>query len=289
MLDTISRVQSRFIAAADPVHVFNDLLGDFLTLTNSEYGFIGEIFYTGDNQPYLQTHAITNLAWNDETRAFYDANIATGLKFYNLNTLFGRVMVTGEPMIANHPVNHPHRGGIPEGHPPLNTFLGLPLYSGDTLVGMAGLANRPGGYDEKLIAHLQPMTNTCANLIQAHRNNRQRHDAEESLRTSQQQLQTVLDNLTSVVYVKNLQGHTLLVNNEGARRLGLDRPSIIGKTDYDLFPKEIAGALRARDKAALDAKAVVSGEETLPLDGKLHTFLSTRFPLFDASGNIYAL
>lgn len=289
LLDAISRTQSRFIAAADPVPVFNELLSDFLALTNSEYGFIGEIFYTGDNQPYMQTHAITNLAWNDETRAFYDDNIATGLKFYNLNTLFGRVMATGEPMIANHPASHPHRGGIPEGHPPLNAFLGLPLYSGDTLVGMAGLANRPGGYDEKLIAHLQPMTNTCANLIQAHRTDRQRHGAEESLRTSQQQLQTVLDNLTSVVYVKDLQGRTLLVNNEGARRLGLDRQSIIGKTEYELFPKEIADTLHARDKVALDAKAVVSGEETLPLDGKLHTFLSTRYPLFDASGNIYAL
>ena len=39
----------------------------------------------------------------------------------------------------------PRRGGTPEGHPALKAFLGLPLHLGDQLIGMIGVANRPGG------------------------------------------------------------------------------------------------------------------------------------------------
>lgn len=89
------------------------LLESLLDLMNSEYGFIGEIKYEPDGTMYLHNYSTTNIAWNDETRAFYDANVATGLKFYNLNTLFGRVMTTKEVVISNNPKEDPYAFGIP--------------------------------------------------------------------------------------------------------------------------------------------------------------------------------
>jgi hypothetical protein len=86
---------------------------------NSEYGFIGEVKFEPDGTMYLQTHAITNIAWSDETRAFYDDNIDSGLKFYNMNSLFGTVMTTKNVVISNNP-KEDHRGcGIP------SEFLGI--------------------------------------------------------------------------------------------------------------------------------------------------------------------
>jgi len=86
---------------------------------DSEYGFIGEVKFeeptdaNSQGTMYLQTHAITNIAWNDETRAFYEANAPTGLKFYNLDSLFGKVMTTSRPVISNSPKSDPRRCGIP--------------------------------------------------------------------------------------------------------------------------------------------------------------------------------
>ncbi len=68
--------------------------------------------FTPEGAPYLKTHAITNIAWNDETRKFYELNAPEGMEFHNLKTLFGAVMTTGRPVIANEPANDPRRAGL---------------------------------------------------------------------------------------------------------------------------------------------------------------------------------
>jgi signal transduction histidine kinase len=104
------------------------------------------------------------------TQAFYEDNVEKGLKFTNLSSLFGHVMVNAEPVIANNPEEHPSAAGVPEGHPPLNHFLGIPFFEqgGSKMNGMVGIANKPGGYTEEDIAFLEPFVVTCSNLIQAY-------------------------------------------------------------------------------------------------------------------------
>ena len=138
---------------------------------DSEYGFIGEIKYDEEGTKYLQTHAITNIAWNAATRAFYEDNAEKGLKFTNLDSLFGKVLTTKKPVLSNRPREDPRRCGVPEGHPPLNHFLGIPFFeqgAGHYMNGMVGIANKPGGYSQADIAFLEPFVTTCSNLIQAY-------------------------------------------------------------------------------------------------------------------------
>ena len=169
--------------------MFDDLLGETLNLTQSEFGFIGEILKDHDGKLYLKTHTITNIAWNKETRELYDQNAATGMEFHNLATLFGAVITTGKPVISNDPSDDPRRGGIPKGHPPLKTFLGLPFYHSGKLIGMVGMANRQAGYNEELIEYLQPFLFTCSNLLQAWRNDQQRKKAESALKERTDELE----------------------------------------------------------------------------------------------------
>jgi hypothetical protein len=124
LLDIISKVQRAFFSSVSPKVVFGLLLQALLDLTDSEYGFIGEVKYEEDGTMFLQTHAITNIAWNQATQQFYQDNIESGLKFYNLKSLFGTVMTTKEPVISNDPKSDPRACQIPEGHPPLKHFLG---------------------------------------------------------------------------------------------------------------------------------------------------------------------
>jgi len=147
---------------------FEGLLQDVLDLTYSEYGFMGEVLYEG-GRPYLHEHALTNIAWNDETRALYDLHHAEGLKFKNLNTLFGEVMVTRKVVIANDAPNDERSTGIPAGHPELRSFLGIPVFSGKEMIGMIGLANREGGYSEASVEYLKPLTTCLATFIIGYR------------------------------------------------------------------------------------------------------------------------
>lgn len=174
LLDSINNIQSQFIAGDKTSGVFDFLLSKLLDATESEYGFIGEILYKDSGEPYLKTFAITNIAWNDETRKFYDENAPKGLEFYNLKTLFGAVLTDQTPLIANLPKQHPRSGGIPKGHPSLNAFLGLPLFVQGKMIGMAGIANRPNGYNQALIDYLKPLTSTTAQLILAHKKENER-------------------------------------------------------------------------------------------------------------------
>ncbi len=181
LLEAITTVLSHYICETNPQVLFNGLLEALLDITDSEYGFIGEVFYDERHQPYVKCYATTNIAWNADTRALYEENRQKGMVFSKLDSLYGSVLKTGQLVISNDPARDPRSGGLPRGHPPLNTFMGLPFYGGGQLLGMVGIANRQPGYDKALADALQPFLVTCGNLIQAYRNNRRHQDTEREL------------------------------------------------------------------------------------------------------------
>jgi light-regulated signal transduction histidine kinase (bacteriophytochrome) len=60
--------------------------------------------------------------------------------------IWGQVILKKQSLIVNDPVSHPERVGIPEGHPPLTSFLGVPLKDQGKVIGMIAMANRESGY-----------------------------------------------------------------------------------------------------------------------------------------------
>jgi len=161
LMDALTQVHVELVTRGDHRALFEQLLTLMLDETQSEYGFIGEILREPDGTPYLRTYAITNIAWTDELRAHYKLHAPRGIEFRNLKTLFGQVMTTGEPVLTNAAPTHPSASGIPSGHPPLSAFLGVPFKVHGDVVGMVGMANRPGGYKETDIEFLQPLLTTC--------------------------------------------------------------------------------------------------------------------------------
>ncbi|HEY9847576.1 MAG TPA: PAS domain-containing protein, partial [Candidatus Caenarcaniphilales bacterium] len=112
----------------------------------------------------------------------------------------------------------------------------------------------------------------------------ERQWAEEAMRQSEERLKAVLDNSTALIYVKDTQGRYLLINHWYARLFHLDQEAIRGKTDYDIFPKELADVYQANDQSVLKAGRSLEYEEVAPQDDGLHTYLSIKFPLYDTAG-----
>jgi PAS domain S-box-containing protein len=117
----------------------------------------------------------------------------------------------------------------------------------------------------------------------------ERARAEQALRTSQQLLESIIDASPAVIYVKDLQGRFLLVNQRFAVVFRVAKDSVLGKTDHDLFPRELADAFRAFDRRVLAADQTLEAEETAPHEDGLHTYLSIKCPLHDVSGKTYAV
>ena len=166
LLERINSIQEMRLNDLSSRDIFEKLLDVLLEVTSSEYGFIGEVLHN-ETQPYLRTQAISNIAWNKETMDYFNKFYRTGLEFYNLETLFGVTLKTGKPVISNDPPNDPRGAGIPMGHPALKTYLGAPLDVNGKMIGMVGIANREGGYDDSMVEFLKPLLHTCASLIQS--------------------------------------------------------------------------------------------------------------------------
>ena len=163
------------------------LLKEILNFTQSEYGFIGEILHDDEGMPYLKTFALTNIAWNEETRNFYEQHSPAGLEFRDLDNLFGYGILHRELIVANDAPNDPRAKGIPKGHPPLNSFMGIPVFYAEEMVGMIGIANAPDGYSHEAAQELEPFTQNFSSLISAKRLQMEHKKAEAEVIHAKQQ------------------------------------------------------------------------------------------------------
>lgn len=218
MLSSVRELLTGHLVQNGRKATFARLLQLVLEYTESTYGFVAEVLHDPAGQPYLRTHAITNIAWNDEMRAFFDKHHAQGLEFRNLKTLFGAALTTGETVISNTPATDPRRGGLPPGHPPMNSFLGVPIWHGDEMVGMAGVANRPGGYNQNLVDQLEPLFSAYATIIHDVRMADLREEAQAKIGRLNQELQDRADRLD--------QANQALAERDQLRQLSLENASV---------------------------------------------------------------
>jgi len=237
LLDAIAAIQSLYIRDASPRELFNSVLETLLRITGSEYGFVGEALSNEQGQPYIRAYAITNIAWDEASRALYRRHEASGLEFHNLDTPFGATLTSGQPVISNDPASDPRSGGRPQGHSPLDAYLGLPLYSGKIMVGMIGLANRTGGYDESQIEYLNPLLRTCGQLIQAFRNDRERKQAVSSLRENETRYKTMLETVVDGIIIIDELGLIQSFNPAAEKIFGYRGDEVIGRNVSMLMPE----------------------------------------------------
>jgi PAS domain S-box-containing protein len=208
LLSALSRVQTRFISEDDPRVLFDQLLSDLLSLTDSEYGFIGQVIRNEDDEPALKVHAVSNIIWKGDSPGTFERDDSEGFDFGNVRSLVRAVMTSGKQVTAHEP------GGAqgPDERPSLRAFLGLPLQSGRELIGIVGIANRPRGYDAELIELLQPFIVTCSNIMEAYRNVQQRQQAEAELAKSEKNFRNSIDSSPLGTSIVTKQGRLLYAN-----------------------------------------------------------------------------
>lgn len=240
LLQAISRAQSAFIGSDSNASVFEGVLAAVLSATGSEYGFVAEVLYDPQAQPYLKIQALTDISWDEASRKMMALGNAGGIEFHNTATLFGAALLTGGPVISNTPATDPRSGGLPNGHPAMNAFLGIPIHHGGALVAMVGLANRVGGYSQANVEFLQPLSQTIGQLVQARRNEVARARAVAALESATAQLaektqalEATLDNMDQGIAMVNADGRISVYNRRCLELLDLPESVLMAHPTHE--------------------------------------------------------
>lgn len=120
-------------------------------------------------------------------------------------------------------------------------------------------------------------------------NHKKRVRAEGQLIEHKEILQSIIENTSSIIYIKDLNGKFTLVNRQFEKTFGLTRDFVIGKTVFDFCPPEYAVKYSEADLVVLQQNKLVEVEEDGVADGQLYNFYSIKFPLHHPNGRVYAV
>jgi PAS domain S-box-containing protein len=116
-----------------------------------------------------------------------------------------------------------------------------------------------------------------------------RKRAEIALKTSEARLQSIIDNTSAVIYLKDMDGRFMLINRQFEKLFNVKKKTIVGMTDHDLFPADQADRFRKNDLEVARAGRPMEFDETAPHRDGLHHYISVKFPLFDSDGRVSAV
>ena len=111
-------------------------------------------------------------------------------------------------------------------------------------------------------------------------------ELEQQVRKRTSEITAILQYTPAVVYMKDTQGRYLLVNSRFEKLFGVTSAEVRGKTDDELLPAEVARQFSANDEQVLTTGESLHVEEQIPLPEGRQTYLSVKFPIYEASGKI---
>jgi PAS domain S-box-containing protein len=124
-------------------------------------------------------------------------------------------------------------------------------------------------------------------LIGINRDITERKRAEEALRQSKNLFHSLIEALPQNIFSKDLDGRFTFANQRYCLTQGKSLPEIIGKTDFDLHPAELAKKYRADDCRVIETGQLFETvEEHQPIGGKKFYVQVIKTPMYDSNGQI---
>ncbi len=166
--------------------------------------------------------------------------------------------------------------------------LDLPFIVVSGVIGeeVAVATMRAGAHDYLMKDKLLRLVPAIERELQEAEGRRQRQQAEEALRTSEERFRGLIENSPSAIFLKDREHCFRLVNKRFEQWYGVAEADVLGKTSYDLFPQEYADVYTSQDDEVLKTGKVTEREITVPFaDGTLHPVLVIKYPVFDAHGH----
>ncbi len=226
--------------------------------------------------------------WHLDDSAQFEAfrRVTEATRFAPGIGLPGRVLVSGKPAWIIDVTKDPNfpRAKLADDIG-VRAAFGFPVLVGEEVAAVLEFfSTRAEEPDESLLEVMASVGTDLGRVIERQR-------AAQAIRESEQQLQSITDNTSTVIYIKDIQGRFLLINRRFEEIFKMSCEQVIGKTNQEIFPKELADQFYANDRMVIDHQGPIEFEEVAlhADDGQLHTYLSVKFPLYDAQGGVYAV
>jgi PAS domain S-box-containing protein len=120
----------------------------------------------------------------------------------------------------------------------------------------------------------------------------ERKQTEKALVEEHNLLRTLIDNLPDLIYVKDTKSRFVIATQADARFMGVSSPDeLIGKTDFDFYPQELAMQFYADEQAIIESGQPLINKDEPNTDhaGKRHWILTSKLPLQDSEGRIIGI
>jgi len=114
----------------------------------------------------------------------------------------------------------------------------------------------------------------------------ERDRRESSLRQSENQYRTLVENLPQRFFLKDTNSVFISCSKNLAEDLGITTEEIIGTTDYDYFSKELAAHYQEDDQRIMQSKKAKDIEETITIGGEERIIHTVKAPALDEHGNV---
>ncbi|HUE69415.1 MAG TPA: PAS domain-containing protein [Pirellulaceae bacterium] len=248
ILQATVALQRQIITGADIQRQHEEALSALLRLTGSSYAFLGEVYSRPGEVPSLVIRATAEVD-GESPAAIRCTPLALRMERELWGSLLARAIDEMTPSIADAPPLI--ESVLPTGHPPLSAFLGIPLNWMGELIGIVGLANRPGGYEQSVVDRLAPLLETCAALIHSARNRWERQ------RESEDRLRLIFEQLPAVVWTVDTQQQITLELGRPLAAMGRTPENTVGLSLAQYFQGRIdAESLLQYHRRALAGESV---------------------------------
>lgn len=276
LLEAVSRVQSKFISDADSSEIYAAVLADLLYITNSEYGFIGEVEIEPHRLEVLSALSTVS-AWNPSggdtnLRPRYESSMV--MEEQTVEYLFQTIALTGRPVGSNRILNDAVRTRT-RGRS-AHCFIALPLKRGHKLVGIAAIA-RPDPYESGIDQFLQPLIGTAAMIIEAARTARQRRSMEDAIRERENRLRAVLDAAPESIMTVTRHGTIESANRATQTLFGCKPEELIGDA-IEYLVSELRIFNLCKDTDDLRRRLSRDGFLSSPIELEAHRKDGSSFP-----------
>ncbi|MEN8190136.1 MAG: GAF domain-containing protein [Thermodesulfobacteriota bacterium] len=259
VLNAVGAVFREALSCENEREFANTFLCHAEKITGSKFGFVGK----KNDKGLFDTISISSTGWNGCQMSASEARLR--IKGMEIRGIDRATIRDGKSRIVNNTIDHPDRVGLPEGHPEVSSFLGVPLkYAGKT-IGMIGLGNKESGYD---LIDQQAIEDLSVAFVEA----LMRKRAEKELIKSEERFRTVADFTYNWESWIDPDGKYLYVSPSFERISGYPPEELLKNSqfskvfvhpdDQDTFFEHRDAHLNKHDVLDMEFRIVTSGGDT---------------------------
>ena len=250
------------------------MLDEICNITGSPIGFF---HYIVNNETEIELKA-----WSSQTTEKYCTTNSSKNNYLLKDAgIWTDSIKQRKPVIVNDYDSAVDKKGLPEGHSKLNRVLTVPVNHEDKIVAILGIGNKLSNYTFKDAELVERYAEFAWDISERKR-------AEESLRSSEERLRTLINSVPDIICFKDDVGRWLLANDSILKLYCLQGVDYFNKTEVelseftaDLYKEPFKHCLES-DEIAWAKSGLSLTEESIPdVNGNINVFEVYKIPIYN--------